>query len=84
MIPLFYIVGCLQQEYQIDKNALKKDFVNANLLINQAKKIVSKTDLEIKKINDIILPRFRSAVITSDNNDDIVKRLLNFMFTRDA
>lgn len=56
-----------------DKEIVKKDFVNASLLINKVKKTARETDLYLKKLNKNVLPRCQSADITSD----MIKRLLN-------
>ncbi|XP_050421654.1 homeobox protein 4-like isoform X1 [Adelges cooleyi] len=60
----------------VDKEAVKEDFVNASMLIAQAKKMAKETDLYLKNLNDVILPRCRSADVTSDlikkrNNVDV-------------
>lgn len=54
----------------MDKKLTTKDFVDTSMLIPQAKKTASETDLYVKNLNEIILPRFQSARITSD----LVKR----------
>lgn len=50
----------------MDKEIVKKDFVNASSLINKAKKTARETDFYLKKLNEKVLPRCQSADISSD------------------
>lgn len=52
----------------MDKEIVKKDFVNAFSLINKAKKTARETDFYLKKLNEKVLPRCQSADITSDKS----------------
>lgn len=54
----------------LNKEMVKKDFVNTSTLIYKAKKKGRETDLYLKKLHEKVLPRCQSANITSD----IVKR----------
>ncbi|XP_015363595.1 PREDICTED: uncharacterized protein LOC107161627 [Diuraphis noxia] len=58
---------------KMNNEIIKNDFVNASILINNAKKKAKETDLYLKKLHEKILPRCQSADITSD----IVKRNIN-------
>lgn len=50
----------------MDKETIKKNFVDASMLMYKAKKTARETDLYLKKLNNHVLPRCRSADITSD------------------
>ncbi|KAF0768430.1 putative serine/threonine-protein kinase isoform X2 [Aphis craccivora] len=54
----------------LNKEMVKKDFVNTSTLIYKAKKKGREADLYLKKLHEKVLPRCQSANITSD----IVKR----------
>lgn len=50
----------------MDKETIMKNFVNTSMLMYKAKKTARETDLYLKKLNNNVLPRCRSAIITSD------------------